>query len=296
MRRRVPVAVGFLALSALLVAIAGLPDRPYLVFWLFVVGTLVCWRNPRAWAQVLYDWLPVLLIAGGYDLVRSYASDLLPRAIVTPQLRFDEVVFGGTAPTVLLQRWLHPGGTPHWWDYLAFTFYLSHFVLTPLFALSLYRRHRARFKRFAWALVTLSLAGFVTYFLLPAAPPWLASRYHDLAPTKRVVESVWVALGATGPARVFNGSTKLANPVAALPSLHAAWPFMIILSVWRTAPRGRWVAVAYMAVMAFVLVYGAEHYVSDILLGWLYASVVFIVVNRTFDRRAITSTLEGAGG
>jgi membrane-associated phospholipid phosphatase len=37
--------------------------------------------------------------------------------------------------------------------------------------------------------------------------------------------------------------------------------------------------------MVFVLVYGAEHYVSDILLGWLYASVVFVVVTRLLDRR-----------
>jgi len=37
--------------------------------------------------------------------------------------------------------------------------------------------------------------------------------------------------------------------------------------------------------MVLVLVYGAEHYVSDILLGWLYAIVVFIVVTRTLDWR-----------
>jgi membrane-associated phospholipid phosphatase len=37
--------------------------------------------------------------------------------------------------------------------------------------------------------------------------------------------------------------------------------------------------------MVFVLVYGAEHYVSDILLGWLYATVVFVAWSRYWARR-----------
>ena len=42
---------------------------------------------------------------------------------------------------------------------------------------------------------------------------------------------------------------------------------------------------AYNVAMWFVLVYGSEHYVSDIMLGWVYAIVAFIVVNRVIDRR-----------
>jgi membrane-associated phospholipid phosphatase len=59
----------------------------------------------------------------------------------------------------------------------------------------------------------------------------------------------------------------------------------MLLFLWRRAPRGRWVALAYNGVMMFVLVYGSEHYVSDILLGWLYAVVGFLVINRVIDRR-----------
>jgi hypothetical protein len=31
-------------------------------------------------------------------------------------------------------------------------------------------------------------------------------------------------------------------------------------------------------------VYGAEHYVSDILLGWVYATVVYVVLTKILDR------------
>lgn len=286
-RYRRLIVAAYTAVSAIVVIGTGIPDRPFLILWLASALWLVCWRNPNRAAQFVIDWLPVVIIAAGYDLVRSFSSELLPRATTKPQLRFDEILFGGTAPTVVLQRWLHPGVIPHWWDYLVFLFYLSHFVVAPTFAVFLYIRDRARFKRFAWMILSVSLLGFATYFILPAVPPWLASRHHDLEHTVRVVQRVWAHLGFSGPSRAFNGSTRFANPVAALPSLHAAWPFLIILSVWRTAPRGRWIAIAYMTAMVFVLVYGAEHYVSDILMGWLYAVIVFLTVNRIFDERGI---------
>jgi len=102
----------------------------------------------------------------------------------------------------------------------------------------------------------------------------------------RVVQVVWAKLGIGGAADAFAGrNTNVANPVAALPSLHAAWPFLLLLFTWRRAPRARWIVVAYNAVMVFVLVYGSEHYVSDILLGYLYAAIGFVVVNRFLDWR-----------
>jgi len=146
-----------------------------------------------------------------------------------------------------------------------------------------YVARRAWFRRYATLIVSVSALGFLTYFVFPAAPPWLASRAGYLPHTVRIVHSVWAALGLDGPARIFGGSTELANPVAALPSLHAAWPFLALLFFWNKAPRGRWVILVYNAVMVTVLVYGAEHYFSDVLLGWIYAVVVFVVVNRIFD-------------
>jgi hypothetical protein len=40
--------------------------------------------------------------------------------------------------------------------------------------------------------------------------------------------------------------------------------------------------VAYVLVMAFTLVYTAEHYVVDILLGWVLAAMVLLVM-RCFE-------------
>jgi hypothetical protein len=285
-RFRWPVIGAFVGISILVAALAGVPERPYVIMWIGVVLLLVCWQSPHPLARAIIDWLPLIVILAGYDLVRSFADELIPRAVVEPQLRFDEIFFGGTVPTVVLQDWLNPADGLHPWDYLVFCFYLSHFVVSPVFGITQYIRDRELFRRYKWTMVTVCVAGFITYFALPAEPPWRASEQGELEPTVRVVQMVWAKLGVSGAADAFAGrDTGVANPVAALPSLHAAWPFLILLFIWRRAPRFRWLAVAYNAAMAFVLVYGSEHYVSDILLGYLYAVVGFLIVNRIIDRR-----------
>jgi hypothetical protein len=284
----------FVAISVLFTVGFGFEDRPYILCWSVILVALISWHNPRPWARVVWDWWPILIIAGGYDLVRSFAPDLVPRATTEPQLRFDEIVFGGKAPTIWIQDALVDRGTPHWWDYMVWAYYLSHFVVTPAIAVWVYVRHREWFHRFAMLILWVSVAGFVTYFLVPAVPPWMASENGALQPTTRVVHAVWESIGWDAAARTFGGDAKLANPVAALPSLHAAWPFMALLYFWTKLPRGRWLLLGYNAIMVFVLVYGSEHYVSDILLGWLYSTVVFIVVNKVMDvreqRRAAQAT------
>ena len=52
--------------------------------------------------------------------------------------------------------------------------------------------------------------------------------------------------------------------------------------------------VAYPLIMAFTLVYSAEHYVVDILLGWALAAVVVIPLQRyeTRHRAAVTRTVD----
>jgi hypothetical protein len=64
--------------------------------------------------------------------------------------------------------------------------------------------------------------------------------------------------------------------VGALPSLHAAWPFLLLLFFWPVAGRWRALLVAYAFAMALTLVYSADHFVFDILLGWAYATGAYL--------------------
>ncbi len=225
--------------------------------------------------QVVKDWFPLFLILFVYSELRNLAGNWFT-VHVTPQIDFDKWLFG-TVPTVWLQRQLFTPGTLHWYDVAAFFVYLSHFFTSLIVAAVLWKFAYPRFKRFVVLFISLTFAGFITYALFPAAPPWLASQSHNIPPTARIVDEVWTHIGLRSGASLFSAKSNLANPVAAVPSLHAAYPVLLMLFFWNSAKRWRWLLPLYPLAMAFALVYTGEHYVFDIVLGWIYAVVVYFV-------------------
>jgi membrane-associated phospholipid phosphatase len=239
----------------------------------------------RTVARVVIDWAPLFFILAAYDSLRGQADKWFP-VNVTPQIRADQLLFGGTVPTVQLQHALFTPGHPHVWDYAAFFVYLTHFFAALFVAALLWKFAYPRFRRFAALIVALSFAAFATYALFPAAPPWLASQTHHLAPTAKIVDEIWTHLGLQNGASLLSARSREANPVAAIPSLHAGYTLLLMLFFWRSAGRWRWLLPLYPLAMAFSLVYTGEHYVIDILLGWLYAVVVYFVGTWLMDRWA----------
>ncbi|MFI5053480.1 MAG: phosphatase PAP2 family protein [Acidimicrobiia bacterium] len=240
---------------------------------------------PRSWAQGVRDWTPVALILVAYLMLHQLAPSLTPGAHVQPQLGFDEWLFGGTAPTVRLQDALWTPGNPHWYDFAAWLVYLSHFVVTLTVAIVLWARAYPLFRRFRTLFLAVTFAGFVTYVAYPAIPPWLAGNRGDMEHTVRIVRAMWLELGLSDVAAVFGEKSKYAFPVGALPSLHAAWPFLLLVFFWPIAGRWRIALVAYALAMAFTLVYTADHFVFDVLLGWTYVLVACLFARFLHGRR-----------
>lgn len=235
----------------------------------------------RRVGRFLVDWFPVFVVLFAYDAIHNRLGKFLPPAHTLPQIRVDEALFGGTVPTIRLQRAFYSQAHPGWWDDTALAVYMSHFFVPVLVGLTLWVRSRPRYLRFMWAFVGMTTAGYLTYVAFPAVPPWLASQRGALAPTHRLVRELWDHLGHHGIAAQFSGSALYANDVAAIPSLHAAYPVLIALFFWRSSRLATRAALALYAVgMAVVLVYSAEHYVLDILLGWLYAFATGFVMRR----------------
>jgi hypothetical protein len=147
--------------------------------------------------------------------------------------------------------------------------------------LVLWVRSRATYLRFMTWFVGLTTVGYITYVLFPAVPPWLASQRGALAPTHRLVRELWDYLGHHSIAEAFSGTNVYANDIAAIPSLHAAYPVMLAVFFWQSS-RGivRAVLVLYAVAMALTLIYTAEHYVLDIVLGWLYVAATAWVMSR----------------
>jgi hypothetical protein len=282
------IALAFLAVTSVFGPPTG---REVVTAWLLLLLYAVVGGDAAVWRRtVVQDWLPFLLVLFAYDLLRGFVKDLAGRAHVLPQLRVDEFLFGGIVPTVWLQEHLYTP-SPAWYDYAIAPVYLSHFLVPTAVAAGLWATSYVRFRGYVWTFVTLTAGTITTYAAFPAEPPWLASQTHPdlLAPVVRVTSHTLQVSGIPTIHNAVQRGEAYANPVAAVPSLHAAVPLLILLLAW---PYCRWLGrtllTGYVLAMAFTLVYGGEHYVSDILLGWAYAAASVAVVAALlprFDRR-----------
>ena len=265
----------------------GVPTSdPLIAFgWLWLAT--IAWRNWLPWRQhllFLRDWLPIALLLVLYNISRGFADDLF-RPHVTELIHADEAMFGwltgGQIPTSWLQQHLYQPGVVQWWEVVVTLVYVSHFLTVPTVAVVLWVRSRPQWARFVRRWFTLCVAGLITYFLYPAAPPWWAGEHGYLAePVRRISTNGWDAIGLHGAGNTLNAlQVEASNPVAAMPSLHTAWALMAVVFFLPTVAKRWWpLLLAYPLAMTFTLVYTGEHYVIDVLVGWAYVGVVFLVV------------------
>jgi membrane-associated phospholipid phosphatase len=278
--------IAFVAVSIVVFVAVGIPYQRDAAFVWLLIG-LLCFSltDLRGYVRgLIRDWLPFFAILVAYDSLRGTAGRLLPVHYL-PQIQVDRFIFGGQAPTVTLQRWLWHGHVT-WIDVAAWVVYMTHFFFTPVLAAVLWKIDRQRFRKFAITVIALSFAGLVTYALYPAAPPWIASQRHLIAPITRIIPKVWAALSVHGSGSLVETGYQYANNVAAMPSLHAAFSLLVAITVWPR--RHRWlrpIVAAYPLAIAFAVVYTGEHYVSDVLLGWLYTTTVVLAAQAIARRR-----------
>jgi hypothetical protein len=279
---------------------------------------------------VIRDWLPFALVLVAYDLSRG-AADLIGRPTLWHwQIDADRWLFFGTVPTVWLQERLKLPAPP-WWEIVISSVYMSFFILPYVVAAVLWLRNRNEWKSFVRLFVGLSFAALVIYALLPAAPPWAAARCTagdvDGGPAgpgcmfrpargvpdggllgamqstqdgangwiERIVGRGWGKLNLHSATALLDQGQASVNLVAAIPSLHAGLTLAIAVFLWNRVQR-RWrpLLVAYVLVMAFTLVYTAEHYVIDILLGWALAAVVLAALHRYEARKDASRSKESS--
>jgi hypothetical protein len=257
-----------------------LPDR--LLPWLIGLLLALSVTNLRRLARgLIVDWLPFVLALTAYDLLRGIADGRLLPAHAHPQMWVDKYLFGfGTVPTVFLQRHLWDPARLHWYDYATWAVYMTHFLATPLLAAGLWLWAPARFRRFAVLVVALSFAAMATYVLYPAMPPWLASDTHVLPPLGRIIGIVSARLPYIDGRGLYENGTAWSNEIAAMPSLHESLALLFSVTLWPLTGRiGRVLLALYPIAMAFALVYSAEHYVIEIVLGCIYTVAMIKVVD-----------------
>ena len=303
------VLVGWVVLGvAFLVscAVSGIPfSEDTVLVWLAAALFVASLGDLRRWRRgVVRDWLPLYALLILYDLLRGYASHVLWGPFIRPQVAFDRFIGLGEVPTVRLQRWLFSMHYLHVWDYASSAVYMSHFFVSYIVAAVLWKRNYPRFKRFIALYVGMTFAGYVGFVLYPAMPPWLAGETGYITRVTRIVPVVWDHAGVHQAAALFVRGSHFGNDIAAMPSLHAACPMLLLLFFWATSrPAVRVLLVGYVLAMAFSLVYLGEHFVIDELIGWCTAAVVYFAGSRLLElhdrklrRSAVAAPLDVAAG
>jgi hypothetical protein len=295
----------------------GVPiGHDYIFLWI-IIG-LACASIGRSWMSIVHlliDWGPFLLVVIAYDLSRGWADSAGFPVHFTPQINADKLLFFGHVPTEWLERNLYhtdyvvgfsggrltsairPTVPVQWFEVVFDLTYLSHYLLSFILAGVLWVKSRARFQAYARRFATLSAFGFLTYVVFPAAPPWMAAQQGFIDPTVGRIGGrgfAWLHLHTIR--NMIDTGTKTTNLVAAVPSLHAGFATLVVITLWWSVPKWcRPFLALYPVLMGVTLVATGEHYVIDILLGVAYAFAAHFLWNyieRWWTRRKESKSSE----
>jgi hypothetical protein len=225
----------------------------------------------------LIQWSPFYLIILLYDSFRGFSENLAQRIDLVSLIHWEKLLFFGQIPTVWIQQ--------HFLDLLCgwpgrilSIFYIGHFILPVIFLYWMWRKNERAFLCVVTCVSVLTVAAFCTFYLFPAAPPWMASQKGLLPPLQKVIMAHIQSLSGYLPKIYLHMNS---NPMAPFPSLHAAYPMLWLLIGRKYFPKKvtpfLWINVlgVSLGIVSF-----AEHYVIDVFAGWFYAAASFLVAEQ----------------
>jgi len=169
-------------------------------------------------------------------------------------------------------------------------FYLCWIPVPLSFAAFLFFKNRREFLYFALTFLLVNLIGFVIYYAFPAAPPWYIQQ-HGFAFQP-------LTIGSTGGLSKFDAYfhinlfksiyAKGSNVFAAMPSLHSAYPVIVLYYGFRNrlGLANIFFAIVVLGIW-FTAVYASHHYVLDVLAG-ITCAIIGISLFRLLATRSKT--------
>jgi membrane-associated phospholipid phosphatase len=263
----VAMSIAYLALVSGVMMWRGISVSPDYLLLCMVPLALLTGR----FVSFLRDYVPFVALFLGYEALAGVASKLGIKPKVWAMVDVERALFLGHSPNEVLQK--HFGGL-HWLVVACTVVYFCHFLYPLLVGLVLWLINRAFFLRYVVALLGMSFAAFVVFLLVPTAPPWLANHWGALPGVRDLVYQ-------TLPSRLSPYFQRLdADPIAAFPSLHAAYPTLGALALWQVNKRTAYFTVPWCFIVFFSVVFLGQHYAIDVLGGIAVAAVTWLVINR----------------
>ncbi len=177
--------------------------------------------------RVLKDWIPLVLILVSYE----FLSGLIPvsgaKVNIYTMPNFDFAVFGNIL-NIKLQNALFNQYHYHWYDYFSVVLYGAHIIIPVIIGVLFWIKNKNVYRQYILSFTVVSYISFITYILYPAMPPWFAS---ELGFIPNVYEIIGAIASSYNYSMFFSHIYDYGgvNINAAMPSLHASYPFLILL-------------------------------------------------------------------
>lgn len=239
----------------------------------------------------LLAMLPFVLFGATYSLMNLYPNYQANPIDTEGVYQLEKQLFGITdehtnallIPSEYCQQHHQPI-----FDILSGCFYLLWVPLPICFAiyLCLIGRWR-RALRFSTCFLFVNILGFIGYYIHPSAPPWYVMQYGF---TPDVTTPGNVA-GFAHFDRILHFQifhflyARNANVFAAIPSLHVAYN-VVALYYAQLRPRVSRIWICVLAIVSigicFSAVYSSHHYVIDVILGLLTATIGILLFETAY--------------
>ncbi len=234
--------------------------------------------------------LPVGIVALFYDAMRFVKNvGLSESTIHNCDLRAAELHWFGVGTggaRVTLHDWLQTHATTGLDVFFAIPYGTFIYVVLG-YAVFLFIRHFPVLQRFTWGFLALNVAGFLTYHVYPAAPPWYFHQHGcaiDLATAASPGPNLLRVDAVMGLPYFAGFYGRSSDVFGAVPSLHVAYPLLMVTEGWRLhRSLGRTLLVGFYAWMCCAAVYLDHHWIIDIIVGSGYALAVELGI-RQFDK------------
>jgi len=258
------IVAGYLLLSYLLVGFK--PEQIFLIIF-FCTFYFISWPTRKfiiAFSVFIVYWII-------FDYMKAFPNYQYNTVHIENLYLAEKKLFGfyfnGTIITPN-EYWLTHGNT--FLDILAGVFYLTWVPVPLLFAIYLFYTDRRQFFFFSLTFFWVNIIGFIIYYVYPAAPPWYVEQYgfkfYPFTPGNTAGLGRFDHFFHIG---IFKSIyAKSSNIFAAMPSLHASYPLIVLyFGIKKRMKAINFLFAIIMVGIWFSAIYTSHHYVLDVLAG-----------------------------
>ena len=231
-----------------------------------------------------------------YDSLRVYPNYMVNPVNIESLYNLEKSIFGiQTSEGLLTPNEYAKANSNQFLDVLAPSFYLCWVPLPMLFVVYLFFTDKSTMARFTASFFLINMVGLVIYYLYPAAPPWYVEDFGfkfiegtpgSAARLLRFDEYFGVDIFK-------NMYEKNGNVFAAIPSLHSAFP--VLLVYYGIQKRLVLASLFFLIILGgiwFAAVYTNHHYIIDVLLGGTTAIISILMLEKVLLKTRVKDWLE----